>query len=223
MNFRPIRPTSSQKAMAMALVADHVTEDAREAARRAEHNWATSPEGQAALTADSLRALGLADKAKFAKLEAQQERRAFLSDPDYQTRDEQRRISDVHAFMLAGNATFTIVSKATGTRFTYRVRQPDADKPHFVSVLTGSDNESSYTFLGTIFPDGTYRHGKRSSIGENAPSAKAFSWLYASLGSPSFESQCDVWHEGRCCRCGRKLTVPSSIEAGIGPECAGKE
>jgi len=29
-------------------------------------------------------------------------------------------------------------------------------------------------------------------------------------------------HEGKCGRCGRKLTVPLSIETGIGPECASK-
>ena len=29
--------------------------------------------------------------------------------------------------------------------------------------------------------------------------------------------------ESRCCVCNRKLTVPESIEAGIGPECAGRE
>jgi hypothetical protein len=27
-------------------------------------------------------------------------------------------------------------------------------------------------------------------------------------------------HEGKCGRCGRLLTVPSSIESGIGPECS---
>jgi hypothetical protein len=29
----------------------------------------------------------------------------------------------------------------------------------------------------------------------------------------------EVWHEGRCGRCNRKLTVPASIESGFGPEC----
>jgi hypothetical protein len=29
----------------------------------------------------------------------------------------------------------------------------------------------------------------------------------------------EVWHEGKCGKCGRTLTVPSSIESGIGPEC----
>ena len=29
-------------------------------------------------------------------------------------------------------------------------------------------------------------------------------------------------HEGRCMRCGAPLTVPASVERGLGPECAGK-
>jgi hypothetical protein len=29
-------------------------------------------------------------------------------------------------------------------------------------------------------------------------------------------------NEGRCCRCGRELTVPASIHAGMGPDCAEK-
>jgi hypothetical protein len=29
----------------------------------------------------------------------------------------------------------------------------------------------------------------------------------------------EIWHEGSCLRCGRKLTVPESIESGYGPEC----
>jgi hypothetical protein len=33
---------------------------------------------------------------------------------------------------------------------------------------------------------------------------------------------CEVYHEGRCGRCNRKLTVPESIETGLGPECASK-
>jgi hypothetical protein len=29
----------------------------------------------------------------------------------------------------------------------------------------------------------------------------------------------EFWHEGRCGRCGRRLTVPDSIASGYGPEC----
>jgi hypothetical protein len=124
-------------------------------------------------------------------------------------------------FALAGNARFTVVSKKTNARFTFRVRQPEG-KPWFVSVLTGADNESDYTFLGTIFQDGTFRHSPRSAIGASAPSATAFAWLWDRTRSNAFDlmpAQVDVHHEGRCGRCGRTLTVPESIESGFGPEC----
>lgn len=140
----------------------------------------------------------------------------------YTPREDQRAIDATPEWVRAGNAVFTVVSNATGTRFTFRVRQPKPDAPHFVGVLTGPDNESSYTFLGTLFADGTYRHGRKSSIGADAPSAKAATWFFNNLGNAAAMAKCKVYHEGRCCRCGRKLTVPSSVESGIGPECAGR-
>lgn len=128
--------------------------------------------------------------------------------------------ADCKAFALAGNATLTLKSKKTGTRFTYRVRQPDEDKPHFVGLLSGPDNEASYTFLGTIFSSGEYRHGARSTLQHDAPSARAFSWFWDAMSHNVLPEQLEVWHEGRCGRCGRKLTVPESIANGLGPECA---
>lgn len=125
-------------------------------------------------------------------------------------------------FALAGNARFTIVSKKTGTRFTFRVRKPSEERPWFVSVLTGSDNEFDYTFLGTIFPNGAYQHSRKSKIPAMAPSAMGFDWFWKHLSADAFDllpDRVDVHHEGRCGRCGRALTVPESIESGFGPEC----
>jgi hypothetical protein len=131
-------------------------------------------------------------------------------------------------FALAGNATLTLVSVKTGTRLTFRVRasncpipQGEAAKPPwFVGVLSGRDNESDYTFLGTIFVDGTYRHGRKSKITPDAPSAKGFAWVWSFLSRGELPPGCEVWHQGKCGRCGRKLSVPESIERGLGPECA---
>ena len=124
-------------------------------------------------------------------------------------------------FILAGRARLTIVSARTGARFTYRVVQPTETSPHFVKVLTGSDNETAYTFLGTIFEGKTYRHSSRKSpISPEAPSALAWGWLWEMLMNGKLPASCEVWHEGRCGKCGRALTVPESIESGIGPVCA---
>lgn len=143
----------------------------------------------------------------------------------------------VRAFALAGNATLTVVSKATGTRFTFRFHRPDDAQaraacvpawvsvltPTWVSVLTGPDNTDDFQFLGTIWEAGerlAWAHGRKSRIGPEAPSARVAKWLVGALIQPERLAQAEVWHEGRCGRCGRTLTVPESIETGFGPECA---
>lgn len=123
-------------------------------------------------------------------------------------------------FILAGNARFTLRSKLSGKRFTFKVRRPSADRPHFVSLLTGSDNEADYTFFGTIFGDGHFKHSAKSSIGPEAESVKVFAWFARLLAQvTTLPENLEVHHEGRCGRCGRALTVPESIESGFGPEC----
>lgn len=132
------------------------------------------------------------------------------------------KISDAakaRAFILAGDARFTFVSAKTGVRYTYRVAKPEDKSPHFVKVLTGADNDSSYTFLGTIFDAASYRHGRRSRISESASSAKAFAWAWQNISRGSIPESLEVWHEGRCAKCGRCLTDPESIASGFGPVC----
>jgi hypothetical protein len=122
-------------------------------------------------------------------------------------------------FILAGNAVFTLTSQKSGVSFTYRVKQGEGNSPHFVSVLTGSNNEEDYTFLGTVFEGSTYRHGKKSPLQQSAPSAKAFEWFWKHLNQGESPAHCEMRHVGRCGRCGRPLTVPTSIDSGFGPEC----
>lgn len=135
--------------------------------------------------------------------------------------------ADATRFILGGNATFTLKSKATGARFTFRVRKPKdvdpgRDPVFFVSLMNGPDNESQYAYFGFL-RRGVYFHGGRKArVAEDAPSAKAFAWAYRALMRGEIPAQLEVWHEGRCCRCGRKLTVPESIKSGIGPECASR-
>jgi len=130
-------------------------------------------------------------------------------------------------FALAGKARLTLVSVKTGTRFTFRIKAKKVAKgeaptpPWFVSVLTGRNNNDDYTFLGTIFEDGvTYRHGRKSTVTSEASSAKGFAWAWSFIAKGELPPGCEVWHEGKCGRCGLALTVPESIARGLGPECA---
>lgn len=147
-------------------------------------------------------------------------------------------IEEFRQFLLAGKATFTVVSRKTGERLTFLARRPKPDplrgsalRPTWLSVLTGPDNTTDYGFLGTLWvkADGTatYRPGSQTAIGPEAPSQRAVQWLAEGLGSPNGGAvlfrHAEFWHEGRCGRCGRKLTVPESVARGFGPECAGRE
>ena len=127
------------------------------------------------------------------------------------------------AFMLAGNATVTLVSLRTGTRFTYKLRASDDGQCHFVSLLSGPDNESDYKYLGRIARD-IFFAGRKSpragDIGANAPSSLGFAFTWQALVQDVLPASLEIWHEGKCGRCNRKLTVPSSIASGFGPECA---
>lgn len=134
---------------------------------------------------------------------------------------------DASKFALAGNATFTVVSRVTGTRYTYKVSRRDDNSPwYIVGVLTGPDNDRSYTYIGSVgwdrerYPNP--RFFPRRGV-EAPPSANAFKWvLETGLVNDNAWERVDFHHAGRCGRCGRTLTVPESIETGFGPECANK-
>jgi len=126
------------------------------------------------------------------------------------------------------NATFTLVSVATGVRFTYKVVAPAEQKEGkdpvlFVKVLTGANNEADYSYLGMIVKRGNgceFITTKATRFSDDAKSLIAFRWAFPRIAAGLLPDSLEFWHEGRCCRCGRKLTTPESIESGIGPICA---
>lgn len=137
-------------------------------------------------------------------------------------------------FILAGNATVTFVSKKSGNRFTYKVKQAprkEGDNPnntlYFVSLLVGQDNENDYSYIGVITryvcPSGSeslnFRTTKASKVNVDAPSVMAMEWVITFLGGREVPPMTEIWHSGRCGRCGRTLTVPESLERGLGAEC----
>lgn len=129
----------------------------------------------------------------------------------------------IWTFLTAGRAVFTLTSTKTGTSYTYKIKrgglEVGATGPLFVSVLTGPDNTRDFTYMGTLLTNPNRIHSTRGSkIFGDAESYKALTWYLQNLGNPRVQFR----HEGRCGRCGRALTVPSSIDSGLGPECAGK-
>ncbi len=138
-----------------------------------------------------------------------------------------KNITDAAAakqFVLAGNATFTLASKKTGKRYTFKVQkskpsQSGAPFVWFVKTLYGSDNTSDYAYVGMI-KDEKFGLTKKSQYTLESPQVRAFDFVWGNLTKGQINPNTEFWHEGHCGRCGRLLTVPHSIETGIGPECA---
>ena len=135
--------------------------------------------------------------------------------------------ADALKFVLAGHSIFTIRKIETDGRFTYRVTVPEDQKEHptlyFVSVLTGSDNNSDYSYIGYIRAQNngsyTFYYGNKSKLSKTAPSVVVFEAVFNLLLQGIELKKLEIWHEGKCGRCGRTLTVPESIESGYGSEC----
>lgn len=122
-------------------------------------------------------------------------------------------------FILGGNALFTLKSIKTGQRFTYKVIN-DKYRPgwFYVKILNGKDNTKDYRTIGEInIADAEIK--SLSIHTRDTPGFMAISHVYLNLCVGYPMPSLEIWHEGRCCRCGRVLTVPESIENGIGPEC----
>jgi hypothetical protein len=157
---------------------------------------------------------------------------AFATDPDFAAatpaapvRGRLTSAAAASRFALAGKAILTLVSVKTTTRYTYRISANEDGTCHFVGVLTGPDNQRDYAYLGRI-SRGVYWHGRKvpkaGDIAKDAPSNIAFDWAWRKLARGLLPDQLEVWHESSCGRCGRPLTVPSSIHQGFGPDCAEK-
>jgi len=149
----------------------------------------------------------------------------------------------VREYVMGGRSTFTVVSVKTQARYTFRVRIPTIrarnqaagetieqyrdrkaaalQGPRTVEAMTGSDNYCDYTTIGTIDAEGNFT--EKSWAPRKVEGRKAgFVWFWQALNQAAEKlAQCEVWHDGHCGCCGKKLTVPESLSTGIGPICAG--
>ena len=157
-----------------------------------------------------------------------------LTEGDIQKR-EVKEIPGINylTWLYLGHCHVTFVNRKINERFTYHIQKakprstdPEGTKPpHFISILTGSNNTEDYSFIGTVFHnegEEKYVHSKKSGLSAEAPSVHAFQWILQTLVAGAKPEWLEIWHEGRCAVCGRMLTDPDSIVIGIGPTCAGR-
>ena len=136
-----------------------------------------------------------------------------------ENRNQFEDVDKIQEYVLGGHGSITVVSKKTNNRYTFTFGQKE-DSPVFVRVKFGPEYEDS-RYIGCIRGDNPLLFRINKNIARDMPLA-TFRWLWRHISEPELLDYVEVWHEGKCGRCGRTLTVPSSIDAGIGPVCAGR-
>jgi len=151
----------------------------------------------------------------------------------------------IQDFIFAGNATFTIRNTQTGVRFTYKIRKSKTNATKFyvnnlrgpeifakMGVIMNADKQYYLPFdwkekiqmarrnFATLYPGQPFPEKQYTQ--KNMPmSLKMFiKFLDWYKGNVESIANHEIWHEGICGKCGRPLTVPESIERGLGPVCA---
>lgn len=132
-------------------------------------------------------------------------------------------------YTLAGETLLSAVSKKTGGRLTFRVtKAPENAQFPFACWWVSLDSTSDKPYLGSFDADRKFwpdpKLGKLSEQGGGpaVEGARAIRWLMGILDEGRIPDTVELWHAGRCGRCGCELTTIESITRGLGPVCAVK-
>lgn len=126
-------------------------------------------------------------------------------------------------FIFAGRSVFTLENTETGNYITFKIKELRKNYKvvpgiFVVECKVLGDKDSGYRFLG--FLNLNERKFKQRFWDKSFIGYTTFFWLLRNLENlEKFDGKLSIYHEGRCCKCGMPLTVPESIDSGIGPEC----
>ena len=126
-----------------------------------------------------------------------------------------------------GHMTITVVNEQNH-QFCYKINKAENANLWFVAALRGPDNENDYSYIGMLVTDPLKDHALRHTDASRYPVTSAVfqvaNWaLFQIHHNRDLPEGYRIMLAGRCRKCGRTLTVASSIESGIGPKCAGME
>lgn len=127
--------------------------------------------------------------------------------------------NNMENFILGGNCTFTLSSKRTNNYYVYNIK---ANKEKTVYFVTVKDYNAD-VYAGYIKRKGEkyiYVKGGKGAYDMNDNRILSLMWFMNHIRDNDIEAKIVLQHNGKCCKCGRTLTDPISIERGCGPECA---
>lgn len=125
--------------------------------------------------------------------------------------------------IIIPNGCFTVNNLDKNTHRTVKIHTAKGklEGKRIISLLTGPDNNTSYSGFGFVNDDGSIHLWRRHS--GSATKRWLASFVAAKFNDVEFDHPHLEWLvEKRCIVCNKRLTTPESIEHGIGPICAGR-
>ena len=115
-------------------------------------------------------------------------------------------------------APFTIRSKKSGKDYTFKISQSVFKNRNYVHVKVETEY-LNFKYMG-YYKNGDIVRGNNVIV--NTPASTAVSWFLRQLFNNNFKllsDSVDIFHLGKCLKCGKTLTDANSIEVGFGPVC----
>lgn len=122
-------------------------------------------------------------------------------------------------YILGGKAEFTLLQEGS-SEMKYKVMANVNRSCYF--LYTENINDRNIKYQGYFLKkDMSFHKGKNvSEAGLNVKAINAFLWLLSH--HKKMPSIVHVYHNGKCSRCGKKLTDAESLRTGLGPTCRRK-
>jgi len=128
-------------------------------------------------------------------------------------------------FIKAGKAVFTI-NNPQGKYFTYKInkkvfKENGKETTLFFAMVKKGQNWFDYKYIGIYNPEkNKVFTGIKSNFQYNSIEYKVLDWALKTIDrATDIPKGYEIRHEGKCGKCGKRLTTPESLEYGIGPEC----
>lgn len=123
-------------------------------------------------------------------------------------------------YLKGGHGVVTLESPQ-GKYYTYCFKKPKSPDKFALGTLFAYviEGKNEYKYVGMLDMKRGFRKTTNSEYDESSEQFKGAKYIVL-MAAKDFDTPMKLYHEGVCSCCGKRLTKPESIEAGIGPTCA---
>lgn len=129
----------------------------------------------------------------------------------------------VRTYITGGHGVCTLQNPLSKNKYTYLFMFPRNPKSFREGVMfCYVKKNKEYQYVGMLEPDLRFRKTYASRFPSTSSEFRGAKYICDWARSPHFHSRMNLFHEGICAYCGRKLIDPKSISVGVGPKCRKK-